>query len=289
MAGFSGKLTNLGNVQLCELWSAGNSGGIFWETNKPGKRAARCTAMAKYSFILLGIFVLTCGTAASGQQVKMSIQSTDDTLQKLQPQIEQISKLLATSVGQSTPETEGLISKNITQSLGLVLGKWETVINTTQGDSDYICCRCAFCSKGTTACGTTCCTRGFFCKCFYCSSDKLQNVLKVGNVKTAFVNLWLESAKNQLQANLADLMKDINAEKSKCCTCLICERKTTSCLNTQCCAQESKLCSCITCSAGRGELVASMDSVSGSTTLTQPARDHINTLFDNLLVLLNIP
>ncbi|BFZ06194.1 hypothetical protein BsWGS_09233 [Bradybaena similaris] len=252
--------------------------------------------MAKYSVILLGIFMLRCGTATSGQQVKMSIQGTDDILQKMQPQIGQVSKLMATSAGHGTPETEGLISKHIRQSLGLVLEKWETVINTTQGDSSDICCQCNKCESYWTACGRKCCRQGRKdCTCNSCSSDELQNVLEVGNGKTAFVNSWLESAKNQLQANLADLMEDINAEKSKCCTCLICKsqfRKTTLCFNPFCCARGGKFCKCITCSAGRGELVASMDSASGSTIFTegtQPARDHINTLFDNLLVLLNIP
>lgn len=55
-------------------------------------------------------------------------------------------------------------------------------------------------------------------------NDFQQNVLEVGNEKTASVKLWLESAKNQLQINFADLMENINAEKSKCCTCIICKR-----------------------------------------------------------------
>ncbi|BFZ17698.1 hypothetical protein BsWGS_20737 [Bradybaena similaris] len=258
--------------------------------------------MAKYSFILLGIFVLTCGTATSGQQAKMSMLGTNDILQKLQPEIGQISKLLATSAGHGTPETERKISKHIRQSLEVVLEKWEMFRSNSRlncngaftTDSTALCCRCDACSSTVTACGRTCCDNGAGrCVCDFCSSDKLQNVLKVGNGKTTSVNLWLESAKNQLQASLADLIENINTEKSKCCTCLICKRKTTSCLNPFCCAKGGKRCKCITCSAVREELDASMDSVSDSTTLTvgtQPALDRIiSALFDNLRVLMNIP
>ena len=236
---------------------------------------------------ILGFLALIYLQNVYGQLMKMTIQDNVGILEKMHPAISQVSKSVAAAVNEGD-EMELLLTNIITKDLTLALEKLSLLSNITI--DNFYCCTCKRCTRYARICGRSCCANGSQgCKCVSCSSSQILNISEVSSSTASSIQLWKESAKDQLRDDVMRLVGESTAN-SKCCLCAVCQRKRTSCFIPTCCAKGGKLCKCISCSSGKVDLIA--DSISNPISLTaeaEAALDQVDALVDSLFALHSYP
>lgn len=188
---------------------------------------------------------------------------------------------------------EAKLTNTINNNLAARLDKLSLMVNdTAKITGNDFCCQCNHCITPCSLCGRSCCCQGDQgCRCVSCVTGGEVSVDNIGmSDSTWTIMLWAKTSKIILKREVTRALStyDDLTKNGNCCFCSACQKWKTRCGNSSCC-EKGDDCICKNCLSKDFNLLA--DSISNPVNLDPDVAtyvDKLDTLIDNLLILLTL-